>query len=164
VIFTPLPVNAQAALKGQGEPPPQQRLVWQPHQVWMSCDGSLGVTKGAWQKGDGTFGYFTTIWQRQKDGEYKWVLDQGDTLQMPLEAPEMISATVADCSALKPDPDRIVSAVREHVEAEGEGASRDGTLTYRYEVRNGTRRTSVAIRQDGEMREVLTSRVDPSAK
>ena len=68
VMFVPQPVNARQWLRGRANPP--QAVRWQPHQVWSSCDGTLAVTKGAWQRPDGTVGYFTTIWERQRDGDY----------------------------------------------------------------------------------------------
>lgn len=157
VMFAPQPVNAQAWLKDR--PEPSARLTWQPHQVWSSCDGSLALTKGAWQRSDGNVGYFTTLWRRQPDGGYKWVLDQGDTLGQSLQAPEMIAATVAECGAKTPDPGQVTAVVNEPVGATGKGASDDGTLTYAYEVRIGTRTLTVAIRRDGQMQEVLRSEV-----
>lgn len=99
-MFVPQRVNARDWLKGRTNPP--VAVKWQPHEVWMSCDGSAGITRGAWQQPVGT-GYFTTIWQRQnarnakKGAVYKWVLDQGDALTAPLQAPEMIAGKVADC-------------------------------------------------------------------
>jgi len=95
VLFVPQPVLARDWLKRQANP--AQTVAWQPHQVWLSCDGSLAVTYGAWQRPDRSVGWFTTVWQRQKKGDYKWVMDQGDTLSAPLEAPEMIGASVAMC-------------------------------------------------------------------
>jgi len=98
VMFVPEAVNAKTWLKGRANP--AQAVTWQPHQVWMSCDGSLAMTKGAWQRPEGLNGYFTTVWQRQKDGEYRWVMDQGDILAEPLVEPEFIQTQVADCSNL----------------------------------------------------------------
>ena len=98
VMFVPQAVKARDWLKGRGDP--AQAVTWQPYQVWMSCDGTLGVTKGAWQRPNGTVGYFTTIWRKQgkpgKNGEYLWVLDQGDVLPEPLPEPDFLSASVAD--------------------------------------------------------------------
>ena len=105
VMFTPKMVWAQRWLKGR--PNPAVAVKWQPQEVWSSCDGSLMVSHGAWQKaGPGTpeIGYYTMIWQRQPDGRYKWILDHGDTLAEPLAVPEMLTAHVADCPAR---PDRI---------------------------------------------------------
>ena len=93
VMFVPEPVDAREWLKNRANPP--QAVAWQPHHVWSSCDGSLAVTRGAWQRADGSVGYFTTVWQRQRDGEYRWMLDQGDVLERPLEEPEFVRTDVA---------------------------------------------------------------------
>ncbi len=142
-MFVPQRVNALTWLKGKADP--ATAVKWQPHQVWASCDGSFTVTRGAWQ-GPKATGYFTTIWQRQKDGGYKWVLDQGDPLASPLSAPEMIAAKVADCSPpklaipLSPEPAESPAPNRK------ERFSLDGTLTYSTEVfANGSRQFVVKL-------------------
>jgi hypothetical protein len=94
VLFVPQRVLAQAWLKGRANPPVS--VTWQPHEVWMSCDGRYGVTRGAWQRPN-SVGYFTTVWRRDNKGAFRWVLDQGDVLAQPLAAPEMITAKVAEC-------------------------------------------------------------------
>ncbi len=104
VMFVPQPVVARTWLRAQ-KTNPAQPLTWQPHQVWLSCDGSLAVSYGAWQQGSGKQGYFTTVWQRQKKGDYKWVMDQGDDLSAALPSPEMIGSAVGVCiRGRKPDP------------------------------------------------------------
>src|SRR5690606_35236327 len=60
VMFVPQPVNAHEWLRRQSNP--AEAVRWQPHQVWSSCDGTLAVTKGAWQRPDRSVGYFTTGW------------------------------------------------------------------------------------------------------
>ena len=88
-------MRAQDWLRGRADPP--AAVKWQPHRVWSSCDGSLTVTTGAWQRADVT-GAFTTVWARQADGSYRWVLDHGQPLAAALPAPDMIEAKVADCA------------------------------------------------------------------
>ena len=139
LMFTPQPTQAKAWLKGRAEPP--VAVKWQPYEVWMSCDGSLAVTKGAWQRPNGV-GYFTTVWQRQKNGDYKWVLDQGDALVQPLPEPEMIAGQVADCS--KPSPPDIPAAAGRTV-----GWSNDGTLQWIVEVKPDNSRSFKVHRWTG---------------
>ncbi|MBD3730873.1 MAG: hypothetical protein IE933_14330 [Sphingomonadales bacterium] len=127
VMFVPEPVNAQEWLKKRANP--EQAVKWQPHKVWSSCDGSLAVTKGAWQRPDGSVGYFTTVWERQKKGEYRWVLDRGDALQTPLPEPEMIAAEVATCNG-KRLPD-LEGNVNEAEPFYWQRVSRDGSLAVR---------------------------------
>ena len=94
-LFMPQRVLAAVWLKGRADP--AKPALWQPYQVWSSCDGSIAVTHGGWNRGEET-GYFTTVWARQTDGSYKLLLDSVDKLAMPLPAPEMIAAKSATCS------------------------------------------------------------------
>ena len=164
VMFVPQMVYVQEHLKDLPNPP--QPLQWQPHQVWSSCDGSLAVTRGAWQRPDGTSGWFTTVWQKQKSGRYKWVLDQGDVLPMALDAPDMIVSKTADCppgyragrglkikdfkGKLPPlDPARRV------------GQSLDGTLGWEATVGpDGSRRFVVTMQTDGQRVTVQDAQVE----
>ena len=139
LMFTPQPSQAKAWLKGRAEPP--VAVKWQPYEVWMSCDGSLAVTKGAWQRPNGV-GYFTTVWQRQNNGDYKWVLDQGDALKEPLPEPEMIAGRVAECS--KPSPPDIPAAAGRTL-----GWSNDRTLQWIVEVKPDNSRSFKVHRWTG---------------
>ena len=151
-MFDPQPVNAHAFLKGKANPP--SAVKWQPQAVWMSCDGIIGITKGAWQ-GAGQVGYFTTVWQRQSDGAYKWILDQGDTLREASPEPEMIAARVADCPKRgSPQPPPQVASVRPGLTVLA-GASPDGTLVWETTVEpDGARNFSAALWHGGELEDV----------
>jgi hypothetical protein len=154
VMFVPQPVAAKEWLKGRSNP--ARAVSWQPHSVWMSCDGSLAVSKGAWQRADGSVGYFTTVWRRQKNGSYKWELDQGDTLPQPLAAPDMIAGNVADCSKAKapiiPGP--------EAGETQRVGWSDDKTLQWIFVAQPDGSRWFKAHRWTGEgYEEVIRSEV-----
>jgi hypothetical protein len=156
VMFVPQPVNAHDWLKGRANPP--QAVRWQPHQVWSSCDGSLAVTKGAWQRPNGTVGYFTTVWERQRDGDYKWVMDQGDVLAQPLAAPEMVAASVADCAIDASASATAMAGVA--ADDRRSGWSRDGTLIYSTDVRSDQSRSVRLRRWNGTAyEEVLRSDV-----
>lgn len=163
VMFVPEPVNAHTWLKGRANP--ARAVQWQPHEVWSSCDGSLAVTKGAWQRPDGTVGYFTTVWERQKDGEYEWVLDQGDVLPQPLKQPEFIKTEIAECKARN---DQAFDSEEADWEANKEAAgifsggdeASDGTLVYRYSANGGqSRQFEVFLLKDDKMTKVMSSKV-----
>ena len=126
VMFTPERVRARDWLKGRADPP--SAVTWQPHELWLSCDGGLALSRGAWQTSGGQ-GEFVTIWQRQEDGGFKFVLDDGHALATPLAEPEMIASHVAKCDP-KPGPAASVAP------ADG-GASPDRTLSWRIEPRGG---------------------------
>ena len=162
VMFVPQPVMAKDWLKGQQDP--AQPVQWEPYQVWMSCDGTLGVTKGAWHRPDGSVGYFTTIWKQQKKGEYRWVLDQGDALSEPLVKPDWLSASVADCpqrgSGPPPHSGNEDREKRREAGMTGYGQADDGTLRWSYKVSpDKSRVLSVYLRKSGSMNEVLSSSV-----
>ena len=153
VMFVPQRVNAQSWLKGKADP--AVSVKWQPHQVWSSCDGSYAVTRGAWQQPN-SVGYFTTVWQRQKNGGYKWALDQGDAMAMPLDPPEMIAAKVADCKGLPPIAQ--VTAAQPDRRA---GLSDDRTLSWSVQVDPQCGRTYRLLLWDGtKMTEVMSGSVD----
>ncbi len=163
VMFIPEMVYAQAWLKGRANPP--VAVKWQPHEVWSSCDGTVIVSRGAWQRPNST-GYFTTIWQRQKKGDYKWVLDHGDVLKEPLDKPEMLAAHIADC----PDkPRRLLVAKPKQTKsktlprldpANRSGKSEDGTLSWVVTVDpSGARNLSVDWSKDGSIEPMLIEEV-----
>jgi hypothetical protein len=160
VMFVPQPVRAQQWLGGRKDPP--AAVQWQAAQVWMSCDGTLGVTKGAWQRPDGTVGYFTTIWQKRwKKADYRWVLDQGDTLAQPLPDSDMLSASVADCARGGPRPEmQRPEPAKGPPGLTGEGRSDDGTLTWSCRVAaDQSRSLVVSLMKNGSMTEVMRSDV-----
>ncbi|MBO9602109.1 MAG: hypothetical protein J7496_06335 [Novosphingobium sp.] len=165
VMFVPEPVRAQKWLGGRKNP--LQTVDWEPYRVWTSCDGTIAVTKGPWTGPDGARGYFTTIWQRQKDDTYRWVLDQGDTLAKPLDEPDLVQADVADCPPRTPGAfggyrhGKAPKFVPSPVAADGlSGTSSDGTLSWSASVApDRSREVHVSLRRGQEMQEALVSRV-----
>ncbi|BBD98673.1 hypothetical protein SAMIE_1021740 [Sphingobium amiense] len=95
VMFVPQRVLAKDWLKKQADPP--KSVTWSPAIVYVSCDGNLAASTGNWTRPDGSAGYFTTIWRRDKKGAWKWVLDHGDTLAEPRPAPDALTGKVATC-------------------------------------------------------------------
>ncbi len=160
VMFQPTMILAQPWLKGRADP--ASAVKWQPHQVWSSCDGSVAISHGAWQRGPGRSGYFTTVWQRQRDGGYKWVFDHGDSLALPLDAPEMIAAKVADCpKRARGVPPKYSPAVASPFNPrERSVTSDDGTLAWTITAEpNGAHNFSAEMRQDGVMQQIVIEEV-----
>lgn len=168
VMFMPQMAYAQTVLKGKADP--AAAVKWQPHQVWSSCDGTLAVTRGAWQSAEGASGYFTTVWQRQKDGKYKWVLDQNEALPFPMDAPEMIAAKVADCPAgYRPEraarPADFKGSLPALDPAHRMGRSLDGTLGWDVTVAaDGARRFVVSMTSGGKPVTVQDLQVEAPVK
>jgi hypothetical protein len=146
VMFVPQRVLAQTWLKGRADPP--QSVRWATQSVYASCDGNLAASTGAWQRPDGTTGYFTTIWRRDKKGVWKWVLDHGDALASPRAAPEFLVGKVATCKA--PDGPPPPPPVRDKNGKGGKGVMppppRDESLTWTADVAtDGGRRVTVRM-------------------
>lgn len=95
IMFVPERVQARQWLKAQKDPPAS--VSWTPSSIYVSCDGNLAASTGNWKRPDGSVGYFTTIWRRDKKGRWKWVLDHGDRLATPRETSEFLIGKVATC-------------------------------------------------------------------
>lgn len=153
VMFVPGRVKARDWLKTQTDP--AEAVKWQPHAVYVSCDGNAGATTGAWQKGPAN-GYFTTVWLRDDKGRISWVLDHGDTLADPRPAPDFIASKLAACG----------SRPAVSIEAEGEdedmavSLAPDQTLSWTSIVRtDGSRRIAVRLWDGKEMATVIDDRI-----
>lgn len=82
VLFLPDQVNAKEYWLNRAES--KALLSWAPNFADVSANGLLGYTTGNWEfrpngKGDTptAYGEFITVWQRQPDGPYKFVVDIG---------------------------------------------------------------------------------------
>ena len=150
VMFVPGPVDAQAWLRRQTDP--AEAVKWQPYQVWSSCDGSFVVSTGGATYPGGAQSNFMTVWQKQDDGEYRWVLDQSlPHAERPFAA-DTIGAEVADCPASRPGG-RIEARRGENWRS---GRSNDGTLEWTTQQDAGCGRVvTVRMAQGGALKEVL---------
>ena len=64
------------------------KLEWNPIKAVVANSGELGYTFGDWiytAKGskDTVYGNYVTIWKKQKDGSWKFILDGGNTTPAP---------------------------------------------------------------------------------
>ncbi len=165
--------NAVVDVQGwtRKQPNPAAPLRWKTHAVWMSCDGSYAVTYGGWQAGTGVGpgaqGWFSTVWARQKRGDYKWVLDQGDTTAQPIPEPEWIDAQVAECPVRPKRPlgapplprDAAPPALTDHLS----GEASDHTLVWTTRIAaDGTRDFLLRIRVGTQIQDVLQRKVAPT--
>ena len=152
-MFVPQPVNAQAWLAGRADPP--RAVAWQPHAVYVSCDGRTAATMGAAQWPGGSHGRFTTIWQKQADGDWKWIADQGGDVAAAIPAPATIVQRSARCarSANLASPAPLI---RDATDAVGGGRSTDSSLVWQYVVRpNGALRFTVDLESRGSYERVI---------
>jgi hypothetical protein len=146
LMFTPQVVNAQQWLADRKDPPVP--VMWWPAQSWVSCDGTLAVNTGPWvRQGGKSVGYFTTIWERQKDGSWKWLLDHGDALAKPRPAGDEVKPRWAKCGTgrSRPEPSWHYLALEEGPD-NGGGASADDSLRWKWqELADKSRRVSAEI-------------------
>ena len=153
ILFVPAEVNAQQWLKDRRDPP--QSVMWWPAEAYLSCDGTTAVTTGPWVRNGGKAkGYFTTVWRRQADGSWKWLLDHGDVLERPRRAGDEAKTHTASCRAAppeRPDPQRGYHA----------GASPDRSLRWNWRVYDDGARIFWAELWDGRAyRKVVEDKVE----
>ena len=154
VMFVPQRVKARDWLKSQKDP--AEAVKWQPHAVYVSCDGNVGATTGAWQGGAAN-GFFTTVWVRDpKSGKINWILDHGDSLTSPREAPEFIASKQAVCGSSP----NLLSERKEPGADMATDASSDRTLYWHSIVHaDGSRRVTIRLWDGKEMATVLDDQV-----
>lgn len=90
VLFQPDKVNGREYWNGQAES--KGLLSWAPNYADVSTNGIIGYTTGNWEyrpKGKEdtpvAFGEFITVWLRQPDGKYKFVVDIGVGHEKPVK-------------------------------------------------------------------------------
>ncbi|BBC71128.1 conserved hypothetical protein [Altererythrobacter sp. B11] len=160
VLFAPGPVPAKGWLEKQ--PEPAQSVAWQPHSVISSCDGTLAATFGAAQWPDGKQSEYVTVWQRKReksrdrDSEYKWVLDSGDFVEQAPKRPEFVQTQVADCKT----PPKASAAPAGGMLSR---AADDGTLRYDYVAAPGGGVLTLSWWDGTEFREAYRQQLAPSA-
>ncbi|HSE97755.1 MAG TPA: DUF4440 domain-containing protein [Blastocatellia bacterium] len=86
------PVSGKEAVRAQFPPSPRKGvLAWQPIMADMSSTGDQGYTigkaefKGEDQQGKPVSGYtkYLTVWKKQSDGSWKYVIDGGNSSPAP---------------------------------------------------------------------------------
>jgi len=159
LMFVPQPTNAQAFLKDRKDPP--TAVFWWPGQSYVSCDGNTAVNTGPWVREWGkSVGYFTTVWQRQTDGNWKWVYDGGDSLTLPRAEGGDIKPLTASC---KTKPRKAsYSWLGAPAPTTAEGRSKDGTLYWSWMVeQSGARQLVVQLWMGDKFLTVIHDRVAP---
>ncbi len=72
---------------------PDRTVTWEPEEAFASASGDFGYTwgyaefRGEAENGEPevSYGRYLTIWQRQPDGEWKWIADIGNSAPPPGE-------------------------------------------------------------------------------
>ena len=86
LLFRPGAVNGKKWMTDHPVPASDKKplLAWQPSFAGMSASGDMGFTTGPWEfRGDikdekpSGYGHFVTVWKKQADGSWKFVVDLG---------------------------------------------------------------------------------------
>lgn len=82
ITFAPEPGDAKARLEAAPDLSPEDaatrpRLSWWPLYAGIARSGDLGFTTGPYAVGGERRGHYFTVWKKQPDGAWKWVLDAG---------------------------------------------------------------------------------------
>jgi len=89
LLFRPGAVPGKKWMIEHPVPPPKETdkkplLAWQPKFAGMAASGDMGFTTGPWEsKADikdekpQAYGHFVTVWKKQEDGSWKFVVDLG---------------------------------------------------------------------------------------
>jgi len=166
VMFTPQAVWARDFLKDRKDPPKSIR--WIPAQSFVSCDGRTAVNTGPWFSPDGKpAGYFTTVWQRDKD-KWRWAYDGGGPLRdvPPLNRYPVIHRAACGTRAPgapipAPPPLTPTQSLKTPVD-NGRGESGDRTLGWDWKVdKKGSRIFRVYLWDGRRYAQVLYNDVPP---
>lgn len=101
IMFDPGPVNAHALLAAAPDEDlaePRRHLVWWPLYAGISRSGDLGFTTGPYAIDEDRRGHYFTIWRREPDGAWKWVLDAGVGADASAEAAQGAPASFLQTS------------------------------------------------------------------
>lgn len=113
-------------------PNPPFTLVWWPEHADIASSGDLGWTTGPFEsesQGEKGYGHYLTVWKKQADGNWRFVIDSGighekpanlQPTPNPLKAGKTKVETKADPAAAKAS---LLAADRELGQATAQGAS-----------------------------------------
>ena len=167
MMFVPETVNAQQWLQGRKDPPVP--VMWWPGRSWLSCDGSVAVNTGSWIRNGGrSVGYFTTVWARERDGSWKWLLDHGDALDKPRPVGDQPKVRRGRCNTAKPGKTGFSMLQMDDAATNGIGSAgghteafaQDGSLRWKATVNpDRSRRVSAEIWTGSRFETVLDDQV-----
>jgi hypothetical protein len=154
-MFAPQPVKTQAFLKDRRDP--KVAIAWWAADSYVSCDRGHAANTGPWFiAAQRVSGYFSTIWAKQDDGGWKWLVDGGDSLTAARPAGDGPRIHKAACTG---HPNDVV-AVRFANGETGEGLSADRTLAWRWHVApDGARSFDVWLWDGRRMLSVIADRI-----
>jgi ketosteroid isomerase-like protein len=120
IVFQPGPVAAKQALAARPIPP--GALKWWPVYAGIAESGDLGFTTGPFVVGDGErtgHGWYFTVWKRQPDGSWRWLLDHGPPTReaAPFGPDSAVTALPPGRPSSKDSASRSLRAAEAHLAA-----------------------------------------------
>jgi ketosteroid isomerase-like protein len=94
ILFKPTPVNGKEFFRARPANP-GPILAWYPSYAELSGSNDLGWTTGPWEyreakgKEPAAWGHFATVWQRQLDGSFKVLIDEGTPARSRRRTPDV---------------------------------------------------------------------------
>lgn len=156
VLFVPQPVKAQDWLKDRKDPP--KSVEWWPTESWVSCDEAFAVNTGGWKRPDGTVGFFTTVWRKEADGSWRWIVDGGDALKTPRVPVDRPHVRQARCDG-KAKPYLNIRSTKSAV-AEENARSRDYSLAWGWMIEpDGERHFWVSFWNGRDWKDVINDEI-----
>lgn len=157
IMFVPQQIRAHDFLQPLNDPP--KSVEWWPTASFVSCDGTVAVNTGGARWPDGRNSYFSTLWQRQANNEWRWRLDHGDDLKIARPQPKRTKNIIrrANCGGKPPS----IIVVPSHLGRTGGGQSPDRTLSWFYfvDTRTGGRSFSASLWNGTDYEQVVSDRV-----
>lgn len=99
ILFRPGPVNGKDVWRKAKETTAQ--LEWRPTLACVAASGELGYTSGPWVftpeahlDQPPQYGYFVSVWKKERDGSWRVVLDLGTTTGIPEEDTVLVVPSV----------------------------------------------------------------------
>jgi ketosteroid isomerase-like protein len=134
IIFNPGPVNAHEVFEAAPDEDlaePRAHLVWWPLYAGIARSGDLGFTTGPYAIDDNRRGHYFTVWKKQPDGAWKWLLDAGVAADASGEAGQGSPVSFLPASASgSASPEAALKAVAALEEKIAEGARTDLKSAY----------------------------------
>ena len=129
IVFQPGPVNAHETISKAPDlelSAPRQHLIWWPLWAGIAKSGDLGFTTGPAAIDDKRFGHYFTVWKKQADGSWKWVIDAGVGADPANEAAQGADVSfLAIATVGSPSPQAALEAVKEAEAALAAAAATD---------------------------------------
>ena len=89
-------IDSLTSVMGTDNPPGSPTLKWEPLKAEVAVSGDLGYTFGRYQRtsidslnNESTrYGTYVSVWKKQEDGSWKFVIDAGNSLPDAFQWPE----------------------------------------------------------------------------